>query len=991
MSRSPRVATSSVKWVSANEDKNGKRTLAVHDIQSHMRDSKSQLNIISIFGKAREGKSFLMNCLAGESNIFRVSNESESCTQGIDISNKIIDLIDFSVLDSGISVTNPNKMKIMFVDAEGQGDRNTTYDAKLVCPILLISKCVILNWLGGFQKNDILNQLAIMSKAASNVHNETSAASGEKKFGNLHIVFRDWHYDGPNSNAEAIRRALLSDEPDNEDSRDRNKIRKDIQAAFQTISVHLLDPPTEKTIDSRGILTLEKCTSDFKRQVRDLRHKLSVQLRDPTMFIGMRQPLNGTSMCNLVRIITESLNEKNIILPQSAYVSMLSMEIDSKRQQLVDEMEIKVNTFISDLENGKWDVSSKVSKAIFLVSLEDILNKIEKELAEQQNSYQREMTFLLGKLSEDATMKPRLQAIAKSIGASHTSMVNKFKSAYNHVFTSRMRKNSAIIENDLENELKSFEASLHNYDHENSVNDALNQFLTKSLMKLTNDNAVKHDEVDMLQDNIKKIFMLRKQNIIRIFHDKVKNEKKKKECYEKLDLFKNKLEAEITEQCKVCCRSNSNGFSFKLFGEQLNTKFYDLNEALKKQLGGITMTLKDEIEANFYQAAKEKLGFARNVYNETVIEALQNYLVQHIKREIDLKYMDKETLLRQLAAEGYDMEKEFGKKEPFSGLLNNVLNDANRKLRSQYTSKWSDLDNTIYENRVVSQLPAILRDIHLPAVKDMKVIYVETKREEEKLIREQEAREIKLKKAEIEEQKQLLLRKEQELDKERLRYQQEMDAIASMKEKLYQERLDAAELRHDSMHSEDMDIDADTAPSKGKKKSNSQKNTVLSEKQQREKDIQEQRQRAKEYRDNVLRDNKTGAKSRKSKMEVSENSDDDVVVEPVSKRHRVSTDRKEPMVEESSEIAPKTESGKNGSRQSRSSTDADTGKGKKRLISEVAATAAPTSGGAKSSQKSTSKAADAKTRGMTESTRDQILREQREQEEKMIAARLGKK
>jgi hypothetical protein len=51
MSRSPRVATSSVKWVSANEDKNGKRTLVVHDIHSHMRDGKSQLNIISILIK----------------------------------------------------------------------------------------------------------------------------------------------------------------------------------------------------------------------------------------------------------------------------------------------------------------------------------------------------------------------------------------------------------------------------------------------------------------------------------------------------------------------------------------------------------------------------------------------------------------------------------------------------------------------------------------------------------------------------------------------------------------------------------------------------------------------------------------------------------------------------------------------------------------------------------------------------------------------------
>ena len=54
------------------------------------------------------------------------------------------------------------------------------------------------------------------------------------------------------------------------------------------------------------------------------------------------------------------------------------MEIDSKRQQLVDEMEDKVTFFINELEKGKWDVFDEVSKATFLVSLEGIVIKLEK-------------------------------------------------------------------------------------------------------------------------------------------------------------------------------------------------------------------------------------------------------------------------------------------------------------------------------------------------------------------------------------------------------------------------------------------------------------------------------------------------------------------------------------------------------------------------------------------------------------------------------------
>jgi hypothetical protein len=76
-----------------------------------------------------------MNCLAGETEIFRISNEKDSCTQGIDISNKWLSLSEFSsnsnckprsttqpVLASGravTAVTGDNKMKVGFVDAEG--------------------------------------------------------------------------------------------------------------------------------------------------------------------------------------------------------------------------------------------------------------------------------------------------------------------------------------------------------------------------------------------------------------------------------------------------------------------------------------------------------------------------------------------------------------------------------------------------------------------------------------------------------------------------------------------------------------------------------------------------------------------------------------------------------------------------------------------------------------------------------------------------------
>ena len=168
---------SSHKWISTETTPAG-RVLVAHKVnQVYENLGSSPCNLISIFGRARQGKSFLMNCLAGEEQIFKISNEKESCTQGIDISEKWMSVTDFSRVDDGTLCQGD--AKVGFVDAEGQGDRDVSYDANLVCPILLASKCVIFNWKGDLQKDHIMSTLGIMTRAAKNVSlTEDELASG---------------------------------------------------------------------------------------------------------------------------------------------------------------------------------------------------------------------------------------------------------------------------------------------------------------------------------------------------------------------------------------------------------------------------------------------------------------------------------------------------------------------------------------------------------------------------------------------------------------------------------------------------------------------------------------------------------------------------------------------------------------------------------------------------------------------------------------------
>ncbi|KAF0682979.1 Aste57867_24932 [Aphanomyces stellatus] len=107
-------------------DKDGKMTVSPASSLKvlHALPTRQPVNLISIFGAARQGKSFLMNLLANQQDLFRISNEKEPCTQGVDLSSHFMPLEAFSRINGCRSVAS--NVSVGFVDAEGQGDRDIT-------------------------------------------------------------------------------------------------------------------------------------------------------------------------------------------------------------------------------------------------------------------------------------------------------------------------------------------------------------------------------------------------------------------------------------------------------------------------------------------------------------------------------------------------------------------------------------------------------------------------------------------------------------------------------------------------------------------------------------------------------------------------------------------------------------------------------------------------------------------------------------------------
>ena len=88
-------APPSLKWLELLETDAGPRALIGAEAQAFFSKSAPlgsfcPLNLVTIFGPARQGKSFLLSALAGVEGLFTQSSAVEPCTRGCDVSTHVL-------------------------------------------------------------------------------------------------------------------------------------------------------------------------------------------------------------------------------------------------------------------------------------------------------------------------------------------------------------------------------------------------------------------------------------------------------------------------------------------------------------------------------------------------------------------------------------------------------------------------------------------------------------------------------------------------------------------------------------------------------------------------------------------------------------------------------------------------------------------------------------------------------------------------------------
>ena len=304
-----------------------------------LKNIKENIIVVSIVGKARTGKSYLMNLLLNNNNSqnnnestgngFKVSPSLNSCTRGIWLWNT--------------PKQKPNSSsKIIFIDSEGTNsiDISTkTYDSKIFALIVLISSLFIYNTNGNIDESSI-SDLAL----AAHLSNSIATNSIENK--DIIIselapkfiwVLRDFILDKVDpdtgeeiSSNEYLELCLKNKTTKNNNSKSiaNNLIRENIIKYFHERECVTLPRPVDSEEDLCKLqdLPFNKLKPNFREEFLNLKREI-YETSKPKK-IGNKK-LTGPILAELLKDFIKSINSKIIPNINTALDNIILNEIDN--------------------------------------------------------------------------------------------------------------------------------------------------------------------------------------------------------------------------------------------------------------------------------------------------------------------------------------------------------------------------------------------------------------------------------------------------------------------------------------------------------------------------------------------------------------------------------------------------------------------------------------------------------------------------------------
>uniref|UniRef100_A0A7N0UI56 GB1/RHD3-type G domain-containing protein n=1 Tax=Kalanchoe fedtschenkoi TaxID=63787 RepID=A0A7N0UI56_KALFE len=228
---------------------------------------KGPIGVVSVCGRARQGKSFILNQLLGRSSGFQVASTHRPCTKGLWLWSAPIKR---TALDG-------TEYNLLLLDSEGIDayDQTGTYSTQIFSLAVLLSSMFIYNQMGGIDEA-ALDRLSLVTQMTK--HIRVRASSGKttpSELGQFSPIFvwllRDFYLDLVEDDRRITPRdylelALRPVQGGGKDIASKNEIRDSIRALFPDRECFTLVRPLNNENDLQRLdqIKLDKMRPEFR-------------------------------------------------------------------------------------------------------------------------------------------------------------------------------------------------------------------------------------------------------------------------------------------------------------------------------------------------------------------------------------------------------------------------------------------------------------------------------------------------------------------------------------------------------------------------------------------------------------------------------------------------------------------------------------------------------------------------------------------------------
>jgi hypothetical protein len=412
-----------------------------------LRSIKEEIIIVSVVGKARTGKSYLMNLLldlVGKNNGFQVASSLQSCTKGI------------WLWGTPKNSLNGNA-KIVFLDSEGTSstDKSTrTYDSRIFALVVLISSLFLYNTYSNIDENGI-NELSLAAHLSNAITTNTNINKDElltELSPKFIWIIRDFTLEkvhpetGEEISSKEYLELCLKNKRCGKGTNENNVIRENIIKFFPERDCVTLVRPVDSENDLKRLNTIpyNNLKPEFKMEFKKLKDKIFKEAL-PKKLNGKK--LTGPALATLIEEFVKVINSGKIPNINNTWDSVIEKDVTDAFYKSYEIFKVNVN-ILKLGQNNVYDNPDLLKKLYNYkyISLNNFDNLLQSNGDTfKQNNYKK--IFLNAKNN----LIYKIDASIKKIVSQNSSLSTNYCSGYiNNLFRpfdSRLNQNLFSIKN----------------------------------------------------------------------------------------------------------------------------------------------------------------------------------------------------------------------------------------------------------------------------------------------------------------------------------------------------------------------------------------------------------------------------------------------------------------------------------------------------------------------------------------------------------------